>query len=136
MDQEIENARMTHEKEKMEFFVKWHEKGFTVNQLGGSESQAVVKEVKFPEWVKDQTFESWKDDYEAYRKQMIGRLDEETIVCQQKKERVRLKLLEMLKKIEDEKIKEFVKSSIINNESVKTTLEGIMSKLEDRFGAS
>ena len=126
---------MALEKEKLRVFEIFIKEGFTGEQIGGLGAQVAVKELKIPEWVKDQTFESWKTDYEAYRKQTLGE-DDESVVGKQKKEKVRIKLLEMLKKIEDEKIKEFVKTSIVNNDSVKTTIEGILAKLEDRFGVS
>ena len=63
----------------MEFLKQFQPVGFTWDQLGGSEvkTEAPMKELKFPEWCKDQTFKSWKSDYEAYRNQVVGKIVEE-----------------------------------------------------------
>ena len=54
----------------------------------------------------------------------------------QLEEKVRLELIAMLKKCENESIKKIVGSSIINNNEVKATWKLILDKLEDRYGVS
>ena len=53
-----------------------------------------------------------------------------------KMQRMRLKLLEMLKGIENEKLKDFVDKSVINNDQVSLDVTKIIEKLDDRFGVS
>ena len=42
----------------------------------------------------------------------------------------------MLKKVENDKVKDYVDKSIINNSEVRTTVDKIIAKLEDKFGVS
>merc|ERR1712030_82022 len=51
-------------------------------------------------------------------------------------EKIRLDLIMMLKKCENESVKNFFANSIVNNNEVKGTWKSIINKLEDRYGVS
>ena len=51
-------------------------------------------------------------------------------------EKIRYQLIINLKKSENETVKNFIINSVMNNEAIKTDLNKILDKLEDRFGVS
>ena len=51
-------------------------------------------------------------------------------------EKIRHKLITILKKCENERVKNFVINNVLNNTAIKNNLDSIIEKLEDRFGLS
>lgn len=54
----------------------------------------------------------------------------------QLEEKIRLEMIAMFKKCENESVKIFFAASIINNNEVKNSVKSIMEKLEDRYRVS
>ena len=102
--------------------------------------------IEFPEWVKDQSFESWKAEFETHFDKILGKHKDVMVTvkgqdhpCEIRmnlEEKIRLDLITMLKKCENESVKNFFASSIINNNEVKAEWKLMIEKLEDRYGVS
>jgi acetolactate synthase small subunit len=115
-------------------------------QNGGFAGSTKTTKVEIPEWVKDQSFESWKKEFETYFDKFLGKYKGKTVKVENQdhpdeirvelEEKVRLDMIAMLKKCENESVKNFFSNSIVNNNEVKETYQKIMDKLEDRYGVS
>ena len=128
--------------------------GFMINSGGyGNGGSISLSKEDFPEWVKDQTFNSWKAEFDKYFETSMGKFKGKTVEVKgvgetdppqvhdcairlSMEEKIRQKLVAMLKKCENETVKEYFGKSIMNNEEAKETFQTIIDKLEDRFGVS
>ena len=110
--------------------------------------------VELPEWAKDQSYESWKIEFNYYKDTTLGAYKNAELISESNRigktdlelhksdekvkilNKIRCKLVASLKKCENEKVKDFVINSIMNNTAVSGNLKAIMEKIEDRFGVS
>ena len=96
---------------------------------GSIDSKSSKTEI--PEWVKDQSFESWKKEFETYFDKVLGKHKDKVVKeegqdhpCSFRmklEERIQLQMIAMFKKCENESVKNFFANSIINNNEVKAT---------------
>ena len=100
--------------------------------------------VDFPEWAKDQSYESWKIEFDFYKNSTLGNYKNAEIISETNRstasdlerhksdtkikilEKIRHKLVASLKKCENEKVKDFVVNSVMNNTAISNNLDGIM----------
>merc|ERR1712030_63576 len=90
---------------------------------GSIDSKSSKTEI--PEWVKDQSFESWKIEFETYFDKVLGKHKDKVVkeegqdhpcaIRMQLEEKIRLEMIAMFKKCENESVKNFFANSIINN---------------------
>ena len=87
-------------------------------QNGGFAGNAKTTKVEIPEWVKDQSFESWKIEFETYFDKVLGKYKGKVVkeqgqehACEiriQLEEKIRLEMIAMFKKCENESVKNFL----------------------------
>ena len=113
-----------------------YEQGKVRNEINVNNSRHRLKELEIPKWGKTQGYKQWKEEYGDWKLMTMADIGEEDSKKKVGETRVRLKLLEMLKTVENEKVKEYVEKSVINNDQVNRDESKIIEKLDDRFGVS
>ena len=78
------------------------------NEVSANNSGHRLKELEIPKWGKTQGYKQWKEEYGDWKLMTMAEVGDEEPKKKLVETRVRLKLLEMLKNVENEKVKEYV----------------------------
>ena len=114
--------------------------------IGGDAPKAInesEEKLDFPEWAKEQSYESWKIEFQYYKDTVLGIYKNATLISESNKAtsdpvdvhkseqkvkllgKIRHKLIGTLKKCENDKVKDFIINSVMNNTAISGNLESI-----------